>query len=49
MYEISSVDTNVATEAFKQGVLHKSAFNLFISKQKITSFEQIKEKAKKYI
>ena len=49
MHEIPAVDTVVAIEAFKQGVQHRSAFHLSISKQKITTFEQIKQKAEKYI
>ena len=49
MYEIPAVNTVVAIEAFKQGVQHRNAFYLSISKQKITTFEQIKQKAEKYI
>ena len=49
MYEIPTVNTAVAIEAFKQGVRHRSAFHLSISKQKITNFDQIKQKAEKYI
>ena len=49
MYEIPAVDAAVAIEAFKQGMQHRSAFHLSISKQKITTFEQIKQKAEKNI
>ena len=49
MYEIPAMDATVAIEAFKQGVQHRSAFHLSISKQKITTFEQIKQKDEKYI
>ena len=49
MYEIPAVDAAVAIEAFKQGLQHRSAFHLSISKQKIITFEQIKQKAEKYI
>ena len=49
MYEILSLDAAIAIEAFKQGVQHRSAFHLSISKQKITTFEQIKLKVEKYI
>ena len=49
MYEIPAVNAAVVIEAFKQGVRHHSTFHLSISKQKITTFDQIKQKAEKYI
>ena len=49
MYEIPTIDAAIAIEAFKQGVQHQSAFHLSISKQKITTSEQIKQNAEKYI
>lgn len=49
MYDILSVDTSMAIEAFKQGILHKSVFYLSILKQKIRSFEEIKENVETYI
>ena len=46
---ITAVATGLNESDFKQDVQHRSAFYFSISKQKITTFEQIKLKAEKYI